>query len=71
MKGMEQTVPLRICHMREVLHVVNDALLEAYVVGQEAMLPPVNVIPARRGQVHNLHFLCDPRMNNGSAAAGC
>jgi hypothetical protein len=42
--------------MHEVLHVVNDALMEAYAVGQETMLPPVNAIPARRGQVHNVHF---------------
>lgn len=55
-KGIEQTVPLRICRMHDVLHVVNDALLEAYAVGQETMLPPVNAIPAHRGQVHTVHF---------------
>jgi hypothetical protein len=55
-KGMEQTVPLRIHHMCEVLHVIDDALLEVYAIGQEAMIPLVHVIPARRVQVHNVHF---------------
>jgi hypothetical protein len=55
-KGMEQIVPLRIHRMCEVIHVIDDALLEAYAIGQEAMIPLVHVIPAHRVQVHNMHF---------------
>jgi hypothetical protein len=55
-RGMEQTVSLRIRRMREVLHVVDDVLLEAYVAGQDAAIPPVNAIPEHRVQVQNVHF---------------
>jgi hypothetical protein len=53
---MEQTVFVRIRRMREVLHVVDDALLEAYAAGQDAAIQPVNAITARRVQVHNVDF---------------
>lgn len=42
--------------MCEVQHVIDDALLEVYAVGQEAMIPLVHIITARRVQVHNVHF---------------
>jgi hypothetical protein len=42
--------------MREVLHIVDDAMLEAFTVGQAAALPPVHAIPERRVQVQNVHF---------------
>jgi hypothetical protein len=32
-KGMKQTIPLCIRRMREVLHVVDDTLLEEYATG--------------------------------------
>jgi hypothetical protein len=47
---------MRIRHMREVLHIVDDAMLEAFAVGLDAALPPVHVIPERRVQVQNMHF---------------
>jgi hypothetical protein len=53
---MEQTIFLRIRRMHEVLHIVDDALLEAFAPGQDAAIPPVNVIPERRVQVQNVHF---------------
>ena len=55
-KCIEQTVSLRIRRTREVFHIVDDALLEAYVAGQDATIPPVNAIPARHIRVHNVHF---------------
>jgi hypothetical protein len=42
--------------MREVLHTVDDAMLEAFAAGQAATLPPVHGIPERRVQVQNVHF---------------
>jgi hypothetical protein len=57
-KGIEQTVSLRIRHMREIFHVVDDALLEAYATGQDATIPPVNTILARRVLVHHTVFKC-------------
>jgi hypothetical protein len=53
---MEHTVSMRIRRMREVLHIVDDAMLEAFTVGQAAALPPVHAIPERRVQVQNVHF---------------
>jgi hypothetical protein len=53
---MEQSVSLRIRRIREVLHVVDDALLKAYAAGQYATITSVNDIIARRVQVHNVHF---------------
>jgi hypothetical protein len=47
---------MRIRRMREVLHVVDDAMLEAFTVGQATALPPVHEIPERRVQVQNVHF---------------
>lgn len=58
MKGMKQTVSLRIRRMREIFHVVDDTLLEAYAARQYAAIPPVNTIPARRVQVHHTVFKC-------------
>jgi hypothetical protein len=56
-KGMEQTISLRIRRMREVLHVVDDTLLEAFAaIGQDAVIPQVHAIPERRVQVQNVHF---------------
>jgi hypothetical protein len=60
-EGMEQTVSLRICRMREVLHVVDEALLEAFTseafaAGQDAAIPPVHTIPEHRVQVQNVYF---------------
>jgi hypothetical protein len=56
MKGMEQTISLLIRRMREVLHVVDDTLLEAFAVGQDAAIPRMNVIPERRVHVQNVHI---------------
>ena len=42
--------------MREVLHTVDDAMLEAFAAGQTTALPPVYEIPERRVQVQNVHF---------------
>ena len=53
---MEHTVSMRIRRMREVLHIVDDAMLEAFTVGQATALPPVHEIPERRVQVQNVHF---------------
>jgi hypothetical protein len=53
---MEHTVSMRIRRMREVLHIVDDSMLEAYAAGQAAALPPVHEIPERRVQVQNVHF---------------
>jgi hypothetical protein len=53
---MEQTVSFCIRRMREVIHAVDDALLEAFAAGQDAAIPPVNAIPERRVQVQNIHF---------------
>jgi hypothetical protein len=54
---MEQTISLRIRRMREVLHIVDDTLLEAFAaIGQDAVIPPVHAIPERRVQVQNVHF---------------
>jgi hypothetical protein len=47
---------MRIRRMREVLHIVDDAMLEAFTVGQATTLPPVHEIPERRVQVQNAHF---------------
>jgi hypothetical protein len=47
---------MRIRRMREVLHIVDDAMLEAFVPRQAATLPPVHEIPERRVQVQNVHF---------------
>lgn len=44
---MDQTISLRIRRMREVLHVVDDALLEAFAAGQDAAIPLVHAIPER------------------------
>jgi hypothetical protein len=55
-QGMEHTVSMRIRRMREVLHIVDDAMLEAFTVGQAAALPPVHAIPERRVQVQNVHY---------------
>jgi hypothetical protein len=53
---MEQTISLRIRRMREVLHVVDDTLLEAFAARQDATIPPVHVIPERRVQVQKIQF---------------
>jgi hypothetical protein len=53
---MEHTVSMRIRRMREVLHIVDDAMLEAFTAGQAAALPPVHAIPERRVQVQNVHY---------------
>lgn len=53
---MYQTISLRIRRMRESLHVVDDALLEVFAVGQDAAIPPVHVIPERHVQVQNVDF---------------
>jgi hypothetical protein len=53
---MEHTISMRIRRMREVLHIVDDAMLEAFTVGQATTLPPVHEIPERRVQVQNVHF---------------
>jgi hypothetical protein len=42
---MEQTISLLIRRMREVLHVVDDTLLEAFAVGQDAAIPWTTVVP--------------------------
>jgi hypothetical protein len=55
-QGMEHTVSMCIRRMREVLHIVDDAMLEAFTVGQATVLPPVHAIPERRVQVQNVHF---------------
>ena len=55
-RGMKQTDSLRIRRMYEVLHVVDDALLEAFIAGQDVAIPPVNAIPKRHVQVQNIHF---------------
>lgn len=55
-KGMEPTITLLIRRIREVLRVIDDALLEAYAAGQELTIPLVAAIPSRRVQVHNVHF---------------
>jgi hypothetical protein len=47
---------MRISRMREVLHIVDDAMLEAFAAGQAAALPPVHEIPERRVQVQKVHF---------------
>jgi hypothetical protein len=47
---------MRIRRMREVLHIVDDAMLEAFAARQAAALPPVHEIPERRVQVQNVHF---------------
>jgi hypothetical protein len=47
---------MRIRRMREVLHIVDDSMLEAFTAGQAAALPPVHAIPERRVQVQNVHF---------------
>jgi hypothetical protein len=47
---------MRIRRMREVLHIVDDAMLEAFAAGQNAALPPVHAIPERCVQVQNVHF---------------
>jgi hypothetical protein len=53
---MEHTVSMRIRRIREVLHIVDVAMLEAFTVGQATALPPVHEIPERRVQVQNVHF---------------
>jgi hypothetical protein len=53
---MEQTISLRIRRMREVLHVVDDTLLEAFAARQDAAIPPVHAIPECHVQVQNVHF---------------
>jgi hypothetical protein len=53
---MKQTGSLRTRRMCEVLHVVDDALLEAFTAWQDAAILTVNVIPERRVQVQNVHF---------------
>jgi hypothetical protein len=55
-QGMEHTISMRIRRMREVLHIVVDAMLEAFAARQNATLPPVHAIPERRVQVQNVHF---------------
>jgi hypothetical protein len=47
---------MRIRRIREVLHIVDVAMLEAFTVGQATALPPVHEIPERRVQVQNVHF---------------
>jgi hypothetical protein len=47
---------MRIRRMREVLHIVDDAMLKAFAAGQAATLPPVHEIPERRVQVQNVHL---------------
>jgi hypothetical protein len=47
------TVPLRIRRLREVLRVIDDALLEAYTTGQAS---PVAATAPSRVQVHNVQF---------------
>jgi hypothetical protein len=47
---------MRIRHMREVLHIVDDSMLEAFAAGQAAALPPVQEIPECHVQVQNVHF---------------
>lgn len=53
---MEQTISMRIHRMRKVLHIVDDAMLEAFAAGQATALPPMHEIPERRVQVQNVHF---------------
>jgi hypothetical protein len=53
-RGMEQTVSLCIRRIRKVLHIVDDTLLEAFTVGQDVAIPPVNDTPERRVQVQNV-----------------
>jgi hypothetical protein len=48
---MEHTISMRIRCMREVLHIVDDSMLEVFAAGQAAALPPVHEIPERRVQV--------------------
>lgn len=52
-KVWSKNVPLRV---KLSMHVVDDALLEAYAVGQDAVIPPMNAIPTRCIQVQNVHF---------------
>lgn len=53
---MKQTISMRIRRMHKVLHIVDDARLEAFAAGQDTTLPPVHAIPERRVQVQNVHF---------------
>jgi hypothetical protein len=53
---MEHTISMRIRRMHEVMHIVDDAMLEAFAAGQTVALPPVHEIPKRRMQVQNVHF---------------
>jgi hypothetical protein len=53
---MEQTISLRFRRMHEVLHIVDDAMLEAFAAGQDTTLPSVHAIPERSVQVQNVHF---------------
>jgi hypothetical protein len=62
---MEHTVSMRIRRMREVLHIVDDAMLEAFTVGQATALPPVHEIPERR----ECALLRSPWMDSGGSAA--
>jgi hypothetical protein len=55
-KGVEPTITLLIRRIREVFHVIDDALLEAYAARQELTIPLVAAIPSHRVQVHNVHF---------------
>jgi hypothetical protein len=52
---MEHTISMRIRRMREVLHIVDDSMLEAFAAGQATTLPPMHEIPERRVQVQNVH----------------
>lgn len=50
------TIPLLVRRVREVLCVVDDALLEADATGQASVMPPVAAPAARCVQMHNVHF---------------
>jgi hypothetical protein len=50
---MMPTIPLRIRRLREVLRVIDDALLEAYTTGQKS---PVAATAPSRVQVHNVQL---------------
>jgi hypothetical protein len=55
-EGMEPTVSLRFRRMREVLRIIDDALLETYASGQASVMPLVVAPAPRRVQVHIVHF---------------
>jgi hypothetical protein len=56
LEGMMPTIPLLVRRVREVLCVVDDALLEADATGQASVMPPVAAPAARCVQMHNVHF---------------